>query len=60
MIPVEFSEFEPHDSCQKNFYRKSKYKAITTGFSFRYKKSGTWKGRLVLAVEVGVSRGGWR
>ena len=29
MIPVEFSEFEPHDSCKKNFYRKNAHKTIS-------------------------------
>ena len=72
MIPVEFSEFEPHDSCKKNFYRKNAHKTISKQlqqvFLSDIKKSGTWKGRLVLAGvigvrmlagEIGVSRGDW-
>ena len=61
MIPVEFSEFEPHDSCKKNFYRKNAHKTISKQlqqvFLSDIKKSVTWKGRLVLAGVIGVSRG---
>ena len=61
MIPVEFSEFEPHDSCKKNFSRKNTHKTIPKqlqqGFLSDIKKIGTWKGRLVLAGVIGVSRG---
>ena len=41
------------------FLKAYNFKAITTGFSFRYKKIGTWKGRLELTGVIGVSRGGW-
>ena len=63
LIPVEFSEFEPHDSCNKNFYPKNVHKTISKQlqqvFLSDIKKIGTWKGRLVLEGVIGVSRGGW-
>ena len=54
MIPVEFSEFEPHDSCKKNFYRKNAHKTISKQlqqvFLSDIKK---W----YMEGEIGVSRG---
>ena len=56
LTDTEFSEFEPHDSCKKNFYRKNAHKTISKQlqqvFLSDIKK---W----YMEGEIGVSRGDW-
>ena len=54
---VEYSEFEPHDSCNKNFYPKNVHKTISNQlqqvFLSDIKKNWYMEG------EIGVRWGDW-